>query len=248
VPRFGTPEALVRLGRHGARASSVELKASLDPPAGPTAEALTGRRAPTWSERQTYLLDTSALDLVGAGVEIRLRRRARGRYDLAVSTVRAPSAPGPPTPRGARTELDVVPGSCWVDVEIRRDVDAALAGQVVEGKTAPWTLLSREQRSWACRGGTRLVDPDRLRELRVHGPLVVSRVMLGASCAGLQRADLEHFRFPSGRELVEISTHCGVDEIAGSVSAFESLLDDQDIAVAACYRSRAAAWRAELAP
>ncbi|HLR94190.1 MAG TPA: hypothetical protein VK053_06675, partial [Jiangellaceae bacterium] len=83
--RFGSPEALARFSMNGAHADSVELKTLLVPPADGVAEALTGRPAPTWSVRQMYLLDTGTLDLVQAGVEIRLRRRARGRYDLSVS-------------------------------------------------------------------------------------------------------------------------------------------------------------------
>ena len=244
MPRFGPPEALARLCAGGAHADSVELKALLTTAAGPAAEALTGRPSPTWSERRTYLIDTDALDLLRAGVEIRLRRRARGRYDLAVSVQRSGSA-GERAPRGVRIELDVVPGAVWQDLEIRRDVEAGAAAHVIGGGLDPGELLSPPQRTWALRGGRDLVDDARLKELAVHGPLVVHRVKVTAQ-VGLRRADLEHFRFPSGRELVELSTHCGPGEVTATASAFEQLIDDREIAVARWYRTKTALWRDEF--
>ena len=80
---FAAAEALAELCAPGDDGASVELKTLLVPPAGAAAEALTGRPAPTWSVRESYLVDTPSLDLIRAGVEIRLRRRARGRFDLA---------------------------------------------------------------------------------------------------------------------------------------------------------------------
>jgi hypothetical protein len=246
VRRFGSPEALAWLSAHCAHADSVELKTLLVPPAGPAAEALTGRRAPTWSERQIYLLDSAGLDLVRAGVEIRLRRRARGRYDLAVSARRSGTARERITPRGVRVELDVVPGAMWQDIEVRRDVDPAAAAEVIAGAVDAKDLLSATQRSWACSGGTEVVDDARLRELRVHGPLLVHRVKVTAQRLGLRRADLEHFRYPSGRELVELSTHCWPREVYTIAPAFERLLDERDVTVAQGYRTKTSMWRDEI--
>jgi hypothetical protein len=247
VPRFGPPEALARLCVDGAHADSVELKTLLATAAGWAAEALTGRPSPTWSERRTYLIDTDALDLLRAGVEIRLRRRARGRYDLAVSTQRSGTARERNTPRAVRTELDVVPGAVWQYLEIRRDVEAGAAAHVIGGGLDPGELLSPPQRSWALRGGHDIVDDARLKELAVHGPLVVHRVKVSAQ-VGLRRADLEHFRFPSGRELVELSTHCGPQEVTTTAAAFEQLLDDREIAVARWYRTKTSLWHDEFGP
>jgi hypothetical protein len=244
VPRFGPPEALARLCADGSPADSVELKALLATAAGPAAEALTGRPSPTWSERRTYLIDTEALDLLRAGVEIRLRRRARGRYDLAVSAQRRGTT-GEPAPRGVRIELDVVPGAVWQDLEVRRDVEAGAAAHVIGRGLDPGELLTPPQRSWALRGGHDVVDDARLKELAVHGPLIVHRVKVSAQ-AGLRRADLEHFRFPSGRELVELSTHCGPGEVTATLEAFERLIDDREIVVARWYRTKTSMWHDEF--
>ena len=244
--RFGSPEALAWLGTHGARADSVELKALLTCPAGAAAEALTGRCAPNWSVRQVHLLDTAGLHLVRAGVEIRLRRRARGRYDLAVCTRRFGSHREAVSPRGVRVEFDVVPGALWQDLEVRCEVGARAAGQVISGTAESWDLLSEDQRSWARHGGHSAVDDTCLKELQAHGPLVVHRVKVTSAALGLRRADLEHFRFPSGRELVELSTHCRPRDVPETAVAFERLLDERDVAVAPGYLTKTSVWRDEL--
>lgn len=244
MPRFGPPDALARLATSGVHVDSVEFKALLEPPAGPVAEALTGRAAPTWSERRAYLLDTTDLDLVRAGVEIRLRLRARGRYDLAVSAHHT-GAESPATPRGVRVELDVVPGAVWQDAEMRRDIDAAAAETAITGRLAAGSLLSTPQRRWACTGGTSPVDPACLQQLRVHGPLVVQRVKVAAA-RGLKRADLEHFVFPSGRELMELSTHCGPKEVEATAAAFERLLEERALRVAPGYCTKTEIWWKEV--
>lgn len=244
--RFGSPEALARLSARCADADSVELKTLLVPPAGPVAEALTGRCAPTWSVRQTYLLDTPALDLLEAGVEVRLRRRARGRFDLSVSTCRSGGARRRTFPRGVRVEVDVVPGALWQDVEVRREVDAAAAADVIAGAAESRELLTADQSAWARRAGHGCVDEGHLRRLGVHGPLVVRRVKVGADRLGLHRADLEHFRYPSGRELLELSTRCWPREVLATAAAFDQLLDERDVVVAPGHRTKAAMWRAEI--
>ena len=246
--RFGSLEALARLGDAGERADSVELKALLEPPADLAAEALTGRRAPTWSVRETWLIDTADARLLRAGVEVRLRRRTRGRYDLAVSARRsATSCPPGSTPRGVRVEIDVVPGAVWRDVEVRRDVDPAVAAEVLAGTAAAATLLSAAQRAWACHGGQEQVHDTCLAALMVHGPLAVHRVKVAAVALGLRRADLEHVRFPSGVELVELSTHCRLGDVRDTAAAFERLLDEPEVAVSPRYRTKTSVWRDELA-
>ncbi|MDN5930719.1 MAG: hypothetical protein L0I24_06615 [Pseudonocardia sp.] len=244
--RFGSREALSWLSTNGAHVDSVEFKTLLVTPAGPAAEALTGRRAPTWSVRQSYLLDTEALDLVRAGVEIRLRRRARGRFDLAVCTRRSGTARERAIPRDVRVEFDIVPGGLWQDIEVRREVDPAAAAEVIAGETASQELLSATQRSWARNGGDKFVEDARLRELRVHGPLVVHRLKVGAERVGLRRADLEHFRYPSGRELLELSTRCWPQEVVATATAFEELIDERDVAVAPGHRTKASVWQDEF--
>lgn len=244
--RFGSAEALAWLATHGAHADSVELKTLLVPPAGAAAEALTGRHGPTWSVRQTYLLDTADLDLLRAGVEVRLRRRTRGRFDLAVAARRRGSDRERSVPRGARIEYDVVPEGVWQDIEVRRDIDAALAAAVIAGSAKARDLLSATQCAWACGGGAEVVDDARLSELEVHGPLVVRRVKVAATGLGLSRVDLEHFRFPSGRELVELSTRCCPRDVPATAAGFEQLLDERDVVIAPEYCTKTAVWREEV--
>lgn len=246
VQEFGAPAALARIGTECRHAGSAELKTLLLPPAGRAAEALTGRAAPTWSVRQVYLLDTAALGLVRAGVEIRLRRRARGRFDLAVSARRGGLGSERIPPRGVRVEIDVVPGAAWQDVEVRREVDSAAAAEVIAGVVKSGEVLSGPQRAWACQGGDQQVEDSLLWDLRVHGPLVVRRVKVSAPALGLRRADLEHFRFPSGRELVEISTRCAPGQLDATAVAFRRLLDERGAAVAPEYRTKASMWLEEL--
>jgi hypothetical protein len=246
VGRFGSADALAWLATHGAHADSVELKTLLVPPAGAAAEALAGRRSPTWSVRQTYLLDTPDLDFLCAGVELRLRRRARGKFDLAVSARRRGTELGCYRPRGARVEYDVVPAGVWKDIEVRRDIESSIAAKVIAGSTKARDLLSTTQCAWACEGGGEVLDDMRLSELSVHGPLVVRRVKVGVPHLGLRRVDLEHFRFPSGRELVELSTRCDPPEVEATASAFDQLLEERDVTVAAEYRTKTSVWHDEI--
>jgi hypothetical protein len=246
VAEFGSTETTGWLSVHGAPAASVELKTLLVPPSGAAAEALTGRRAPAWSVRQTYLVDTEALDMLRVGVEIRLRRRARGRFDLAVSAHRSDLVRDRILPRGARVEYDLVPGSAWQEIEVRRRIDPATAAAVIAGSAKPQDLLSASQSSWACTGGSEVLDAVHLGELEVHGPLVVRRVQVAPTGLGLGRADLEHFRFPSGRELVELSTRCRPGEVATTAAAFQRLLDERGVAVALKYRTKTSVWHDEI--
>ena len=245
--RFGSTDAMAWLATHGVHADSVELKTLLVPPAGAAAEALTGRHGPTWSVRQTYLLDTEDLDFLQAGVEIRLRRRARGKFDLAVSARRRGTELGCYRPRGARVEYDVVPAGVWKDIEVRRDIESAAAASVIAGSAKARELLSGTQCTWASEGGSDVVDDARLSELKVHGPLVVRRVKVAAPAMGLSRVDLEHFRFPSGRELVELSTRCYPQDVQPTASGFEQLLDERDVVVAPDYRTKTSVWHDEIA-
>jgi hypothetical protein len=242
VATFGSPGALDWLRAHGDQTDSVELKALLTPPAETIAEALTGRAAPTWSTRRMYLLDTSALELVGVGVEIRLRRRARGRYDLAVSTRRNGGRARATTPPAARVEFDVVPGALWQDVEVRREIEARTAAGVVDGLVEPRELLSSAQRAWARVGGRDVLDDAALKALQVHGPLIVHRVKVTAPGLGLGRADLEHFRYPGGQERVELSTRCTPSDVTSTASAFEQLLAVHAITPAPTYRTKTSMW------
>ena len=242
---FVAAEALAQLHGPGDDTASVEMKSLLVPPAGAAAEALTGRPSPTWSVRESYLVDTPSLDLIRAGVEIRLRRRARGRFDLCVSTRRSGTTRAPEIPRGARVEYDVVPGGVWQDIEVRREIDRAAAAAVIAGSAESRLLLSPAQKAWACGGGSEAVDDDLFKELLVHGPLVVRRVKVAAA-DGLSRADLEHFRFPSGRELLELSTRCCPPDVVATAAAFERLISERDVTCAGEYVQKTSVWAGEV--
>jgi hypothetical protein len=69
---------------------------------------------------------------------------------------------------------------------------------------------------------------------------------VAAAGLGLPRADLEHFRFPSGRELVELSTRCSPQEVGATATAFERLLEERDVAVAPGYRTKTSVWLEEI--
>ena len=126
----------------------------------------------------------------------------------AVSARRSGTADDRIPPRGVRVEIDVVPGAVWQDVEVRCDVESAAAAEVIAGMVEAGGLAlgaparvgvprrRRGRRRRAGSGSCRCTDRWWSAGSRSRRP------------AGLPRADLEHFRFPSGAELVELSTRC----------------------------------------
>jgi hypothetical protein len=225
-------------------ADSVEVKVLLGPGPDAAAAALTGRAAPRWRLRRLHLLDTPDLAIARSGVEMRLRRRARGRHDL---TVRARRRHGRgarrPHPPGARVEFDVLPGAVWHTVELRRDVDPALAEAVADGTARPDELLTPDQEEWLWAAAG--VFPTA--SLVAHGPLAVRRVGVPDGRFRAGRAHLEHARYPSGRELVEFSTRCRPDvagEVARDVTRF---LAAAGVAPSHRHVTKTAVWLDELA-
>ncbi len=225
-------------------ADSVEVKVLLGPGPEVAAAALTGRAAPRWRLRRLHLLDTPDLTIARSGVEMRLRRRARGRHDLTVRARRrhgrGSSRPHPP---GARVEFDVLPDAIWQTVELRHTVDPALAEAVAAGTARPDELLTPDQEEWLWAAAG--VFPTA--SLVAHGPLAVRRVGLPDGGFPAGRAHLEHCRYPSGRELVEFSTRCLPDvagEVAGEVSRF---LADRGVTPARLHLTKTAIWLDELA-
>lgn len=247
MTRFWRPGALAWLAAHGAHADSVELKALLATPARDAARALAGRSGPEWRVRQMYLLDTAGLRLADAGVEIRLRRRGRGRHDLSVRTRRCDTMSPRPSPRSARVEYDVLPGVVWETVELRRNVDTGDALAVIAGASPPIELLSPAERTWARRGADEAVTELELDDLRLHGPLVVERLRVPTSRSNGLQARLEYCRYPSGRELVELSTRCRPDDAEATARALGRLVTDRGVAMAQRHRTKSSVWHDELA-
>lgn len=249
MPRREFGHALLSwLDSYGSYADGVELKLLLATPAIIAARSLTGRAAPRWRTRRHYLIDTPGLDLARAGVEIRLRRRARGRHDLAVRARRVGARGWRPTPRDARIELDVLPDALVETVEVGRELDADRVGDVVDGSTTPAALLSPTQRAWVSLGARDHVDPALLDDLRVHGPLLVQRLKIPAAHhGGLRPARLEYCRYPSGRELVELSARCRPLEASGTAAELENLIEGRGLTAAAVHRTKSSVWRDEIA-
>jgi hypothetical protein len=223
---------------------SVEVKILLGPGPEKAAAALTGRAAPRWRLRRLHLLDTPDLAIARSGVEMRLRRRARGRHDLTVRARRPQGrGPGRPHPPGARVEFDVLPDAVWHTVELRREVDPELAEAVVTGQARPAELLSPDQEEWLWAAAG--VFPTT--SLVAHGPLAVRRMGLPDGRFRAGRAHLEHCRYPSGRELTEFSTRCRPDaagEVAGEVTRF---LAAEGVALSRRHVTKTAVWLDELA-
>jgi hypothetical protein len=224
-------------------ADSVEVKILLGPGPEQAAAALTGRTSPRWRLRRLHLLDTPELLIARSGVEMRLRRRARGRHDLTVRARRRhDDGYRRPYPPGARVEFDVLPDAVWHTVELRHDVDPDLAEAVAVGAARPRDLLTPDQEEWLWSAAG--VVP--AAALVAHGPLAVRRLGIPDGLrAG--RAHLEHCRYPSGRELVEFSTRCAPDaaaEVAGDVTRF---LADRGVAPRRRHRTKTAVWLDELA-
>jgi hypothetical protein len=226
---------------------SVEVKILLGPGPEAAAEALTGRSTTRWRLRRVYLLDTPDLDFARSGVEMRLRRRARGRHDLTVRARRRHGTAHRPQPPGARVEFDVLPGAVWHTVELRRDVDASLAEAVADGTAFPHELLSPEQEEWM-RTAAESLSPEALATtLVVHGPLRVSRVGVPGSRFRAARAHLEHCRYPSGRELVEFSTKCLPESAAEVAEEVTRFLASRGVAPSRSHATKTAIWLDELA-
>jgi hypothetical protein len=223
---------------------SVEVKILLGPGPEAAARALTGRDTPRWRLRRLYLLDTPDLTIARSGVELRLRRRARGRHDL---TVRARRRHGSGTlrsrPPGARVEFDVLPGAVWHTVELRREVDPVLAEAVAGGRAGPGELLTPEQEEWLEEvAGTQPTE-----RLVAHGPLAVRRVGVPERRFHAGRAHLEHCRYPSGRELTEFSTRCLPEAAAGIAGEVTRFLAARGVVPSGTHVTKTAVWLDELA-
>lgn len=226
---------------------SVEVKVLLGLGSDAAAAALTGRSGCRWRLRRVYLLDTPELDFARSGVQMRLRRRARGRHDLTVRARRPYGTVDGPPPPGARVELDVLPGAMWHSVELRHEVDASLAAAVADGSMSPGELLDPAQEQWLRAAAASLPAAALVTGLVVHGPLQVSRVGIPGCRGRVGRAHLEHCRYPSGRELVEFSTRCPPEwagQVAEEVTRF---LATRGVAPLRQHTTKTAVWLDELA-
>ncbi len=243
-PRSGDWQRIV-----DADVDSVEVKVLLSSGPDAAAEALIGRSDKRWRVRRVYLLDTPDLDFAHAGVEMRLRRRARGRHDLTVRARRRHRGGSRRArPPGARVEFDVLPGAVWHTVELRHDVDPSLAEAVAAGSARPRELLTAEQEDWMWASAADSLPADALvTRLVAHGPLAVRRVGVPGSRFRAARAHLEHCRYPSGRELVEFSTRCRPEAAARVAGEVTDFLAARGVAPSRSHTTKTAVWLDELA-
>lgn len=165
--------------------------------------------------RRVYYLDTSHLTLGRRGVIIRMRSVDR-RTDDAVVKLR-PMAPRS-VPRwlrhtdGFEVEIDALPGRHVCSGALKSRLGRHDVARAVAAGESLATLLSSRQH--------RLLDayaPVRARDLKTFGPIEVRRHKL--KFPGLERPlTVEHWTYPDGATLLEVSTRCRVSR-APSVAA-----------------------------
>ncbi|MCD2190185.1 hypothetical protein [Actinomycetospora soli] len=239
---FPLPDGIDWHGVGRSDADSVELKMLL---------TLDGRPVPTESgrrrgARRVYLLDTPELDLCGAGVHVRVRRRGPRRYDLVVRVRDSDRVTGRRGPQEARVELDVLPGNLLRTTELRRTLDPDLAAGCFEAGDPPACLLSGAQRRWLETLLPEGLSATLLDDLVLHGPLTTHRYRVPRARFAVGRAFLEHCRYPSGLELRELSVKCRPADAPRAAVAMARFLADHSIEVARGHRTKTALWIEEI--
>lgn len=189
------------------------------------ASALRMRTVPT---RRVYFLDTPGFDLARRGLIVRVRTRGCGAGDSVVKLRR--TRPGP-LPRGVRrsrnltVELDALPQRSWWTTAVACPLSTAVVRAAVQGAEPLQTLISAEQRRFL-RAFTTTAHP--LRELRVHGPIAVTR-MVGEAPGGARKLVLESWAYPDGSRLHEVSTKCRPARAPRVADAIRWLLAERGI-------------------
>lgn len=184
--------------------------------------------------RRVYYLDTGRRTLRRRGVIIRLRGGAR-RTDDAVVKLR-PMVPRS-VPRwlrhtdGFAVEIDALPGRHVCSGALKtRLARHEVARAVAAGE--PLDLLSSRQR--------RLLDsyaPVRARDLKTFGPIEVRRHKL--AIPGLERPlTVEHWTYPNGATLLEVSVRSRVDRAPAVARRLSAELRARDITPAKTQRTK----------
>ncbi|MDN5747631.1 MAG: CYTH domain-containing protein [Pseudonocardia sp.] len=222
--------------RRAGRLDRVEVKILVpESDHGVLASALRMREAPT---RRVYFLDTPDLDLARQGLVVRVRTHSSGGGDSVVKLRR--TRPGP-LPRGMRwsrnvsVELDALPQRSWWTTAVACPLRPAVVRAAVRGREPLQTLISAEQRRFL-RAVTTTAHP--LRELRVHGPIAVTRMIGeipgdvgrgGAGQGGARKLVLESWAYPDGSRLYEVSTKCRPARAPRVAEAIRHLLAERGI-------------------
>lgn len=213
--------------RRAGRLDRVEVKILVpESDHGVLASALRMREAPT---RRVYFLDTPELDLARQGLIVRVRTRSSGGGDSVVKLRR--TRPGP-LPRGTRwsrnisVELDALPQRSWWTTAVVCPLRPAVVRAAVRGREPLQTLISAEQRRFL-RALTTTAHP--LRELRVHGPIAVTRMIGEVPGGGVRKLVLESWAYPDGSRLYEVSTKCRPSRAPRVAEAIRHLLAERGI-------------------
>ena len=179
-------------------------------------------------------------------MHLRVRRRGPRRFDLVVRVRDRDRTTGRRGPQEARVELDVLPGNLLRTTELRRTVDPDAATACLDAGVPPGQLLSDAQRRWLRTLLPEDLPETVLDELVLHGPLTTHRYRVPRARFAVGRAFLEHCRYPSGRELRELSVKCRPVDAPRAAVALARFLADHRIEVARGHRTKTALWIEEI--
>lgn len=188
------------------------------------------------SVRRVYYLDTPGLDLARQGVVIRARTAGRGRGDASRgdSVVKLRRDGPARLPRGVRAsrnlsvELDALPSTSWWTTAVSRRVRPSIVRDAVRGREPLRSLMSGEQRRFLRALTSDLATPRSWRDLRVHGPVEVTRTV-GTVPGMVGRLELQRWDYPDGSRLTEVSTKCRPARAVTAAAAIRRLLVDRGI-------------------
>lgn len=200
-------------------------------------------RSAVTSTRWVYFLDTPGLDLAHRGVVIRARTATRGRGNVVRgdSVVKLRRDGPARLPRGVRAsrnlsvELDALPSTSWWTTAVSRRVRPSVVRDAVRGREPLRSLLSGEQRRFF-----RALTPQSWGDLRVHGPVEVTRTV-GGHPGMPGRLELQRWDYPDGSRLTEVSTKCRPPRAVSAAAAIRRLLVERGIDLGIEQRSKSGA-------
>jgi hypothetical protein len=185
--------------------------------------------------RRVYFLDTSAGTLGRQGVIIRMRSVDR-RADDAVVKLR-PMVPRS-VPRwlrhtdGFEVEIDALPGRNVCSGALKTRLGRHEVARAVAAGEPLTELLSGGQRRLLSR-----YAPVRARDLQTFGPIEVRRHKL--AIPGLDRPlTVEHWTYPDGATLLEVSARCRVRHARSLARRLSAELHARDITPASTQRTK----------
>jgi hypothetical protein len=178
--------------------------------------------------REVYFLDTPDLDLFRQGLVARARTASGGVGDSVVKLRRSHPTRLPRDLRRFRNlsvELDALPSRSLWTTAVRHRLRPSAVRAAVHGRQPLRTLISADQRRFLrVLAGTRTT----LRDLRVHGPAVVTRTV-GSFPGSSRRLELQSWTGPDGLRLYEVSAKCSPSRAARTATEIRRLLTARGI-------------------